>query len=141
MSRFALLALVTAASVAAALGAITFFNARDDATTGVGGEISAPGRPASNPSGLEPLLRAGNVVIEHPGTAATERELRALADEISGSEDLAALRDAGQAVELRDGATNGRITARAWERALTTSDPSDPALRAFVEHWLGRGAQ
>jgi hypothetical protein len=31
--------------------------------------------------------------------------------------------------------------ALAWRRELRATDPADPALRAFVEHWLGRGAQ
>ncbi len=63
---------------------------------------------------------------------------RDLAEEIAGPPSQA-LRDAGQAVLVQSGTGRGGIVARAWRRELRAEDPEDPALREFVEYWLGRG--
>jgi hypothetical protein len=118
-------------TVAAVLGVIAFFNARDDAT--IGEERAAPGAPA--PDATSPELERGNVVVRF-GDPADEAPLRALAREF-GPESLA---QAGQAVLVRRDAGTPGVVAEAYRRRLEVRRPDDPALRAFVEFWLGRGA-
>jgi Protein of unknown function (DUF3105) len=84
-------------------------------------------------------LAAGNVVLLYsdPGL---ERPLRRLAEEVAGPFDPALVR-AGQAVVL-ERARRPRaagVVAVAWRHLLEARSPSDPALREFVEFWLGRG--
>ncbi|HEV3002556.1 MAG TPA: DUF3105 domain-containing protein [Solirubrobacteraceae bacterium] len=133
MRRAGLVAAAAVLTVAAVLGVLAFFNARDDATFGDDGAPAAPGRPA--PQATAPELRRGNVVLRYgdPAHAAT---LRRMAAEF-GPESLAG---AGQAVLVRrDPGTRG-VVAEAWRRRLQASSPDDPALREFAEYWLGRGA-
>lgn len=68
-------------------------------------------------------------------------DVRRLALDVAGPA-LPGLRAAGQAVIVeRAPATAGAaVTAYAWHRAFTTTDPGDPALRAFLDYWLGRAA-
>jgi hypothetical protein len=128
--RGLLIGLAALLTVAAVAGVLLFFNARDDATIG---ETGAPGRSA--PDAESPELERGNIVLRF-ADAADEAPLRRLAREF-GPESLA---DAGQAVLLRRDPSAGGVIAEAWRRRLQAQGPDDPALRRFVEHWLGRGA-
>lgn len=83
-------------------------------------------------------LELGNVVLAY----SSERpppQLLALQDAIAGDFDVE-LAAAGQAVLLARHPAAGDATALAWSRRLVSDDPADPALRAFTEYWLGRGA-
>jgi hypothetical protein len=115
------------------VAALAFFTSRDDATTAVPA-AQGPGRAA--PAATDALLRAGNVTIEAPGAALGAA--RRLAEEIAGP-DSPELRSAGQAVVVRRG-SSAEVVARAWRRELRVGSADDPALRDFVEFWLGRGA-
>jgi len=83
-------------------------------------------------------LAAGDVVIFY-GARKPPRGLSALARALAGpfSPGLAA---AGEAVVLarRPGTTG--LLAAAWTRLLAVRSAADPALRAFIDAWLGRGA-
>jgi hypothetical protein len=118
---------------------VSFFASTDDATQDKAAvSASAPGEPATPPSRLAPLLRAGNIVIEHDlrGEGAA---LRALARDIAGPPS-AALQRAGQAIEVRYSPSAGGVVAYAYQRRLRARDAADPTLREFAEYWLGRGA-
>ena len=169
MRRLAGVVLAIVIAGAGVLGLMSYFTARDDAGVAQGtgpGEAfadrcarhgTAGGAPSSRPPtsgthrpalirrdgrrvGDDELLHAlelGNVVLAYR----TERPppaLRALQEELAGPFDpeLAA---AGQAVVLarRDDAEG--IVALAWRHAQRARSARDPALRAFAEHWLGRG--
>lgn len=122
-----------------AVAAVNFFASTDDATQDKAAvRASAPGEPASPPRALAGVLKAGNVVIEH-GLPAEGPALRALARDVGGPS-TAALRRAGQAVEVRSSPSAGGVIAYAYQRRLRARDASDPALREFAEYWLGRGA-
>ncbi|HWI72959.1 MAG TPA: hypothetical protein VNT55_13480, partial [Baekduia sp.] len=120
--------------------ALWFFTANDDATTNAPPAL-APGTPATDPRPWAPELREGNLVVEvsDPSQAAA---VRALAREITGADDPAALLAAGQAIRVVEpenppgGAPD--IMAYAHDRALTADRAGDPALRTFLEYWLGR---
>ncbi len=62
----------------------------------------------------------------------------ALQEELAGPFD-AEVAAAGQAVVLARRADAGGTVALAWGHAQRASGPGDPRLRAFAEHWLGRG--
>jgi hypothetical protein len=129
--RSVLIAVAALLTVAAIFGVLVFFSARDDSTIG-GEDGGAPGEPAAALTS-EPLRR-GNVIVRHSAPADGD-VLRALADEF-GPESLA---DQGQAVIVRrDPAAQG-VVAEAYKRQLRVASADDPQLRAFVEHWLGRG--
>jgi hypothetical protein len=83
-------------------------------------------------------LELGDVVIlyDAPRPAAA---LTHLQQAVAGPFD-AALAAAGQAVILARRPGAGPATALAWRRSLRAADSSDPALRAFADAWLGRGA-
>jgi hypothetical protein len=129
---FALGAVILA--VAGVAAAFAFFSSKDDATvTRSGGPGIA--RPASD----TPAVRAGNVVLlyREPSQA---RALRALADDIAGPPN-AKLEAAGQAVLVRRDATLAApIAAVTAARRIDAERADDPALRQFVEYWLGRRA-
>jgi hypothetical protein len=97
----------------------------------------------------------GNVVIvvDDPGAQPAAQRL---ADEVAGPPSPALLA-AGQAVQVdvaagvagsvvvcrdREGrkAECPSVHAFGGDRMLAASSPEDPALRAFVEYWLGRSA-
>lgn len=83
-------------------------------------------------------LAAGNVVLFY-GTPQPPPALRSLA---AGEGPFSpALAQTGQAVILarRPGAAG--VVAAAWRHLLRTPSPADPALRGFVEAWLGVGRQ
>ncbi len=128
-------ALVLAA--VAAVAAIAFFAARDDAPvardTGPGVPVARLGPTARD----APATQPGNVQLLHADRA-DAATLRALAEEVAGppSPELEA---AGQAVLVRRLPAVGHgVLALAGDRGLRTDDPADPRLRAFVEAWLGR---
>jgi hypothetical protein len=117
------------------LAGLSFFDARDDSTTTA---PAGPGTAVPAQSGeLGARLRAGNVQLSYGDEAGRAAAAR-LARDIAGapSPQLAA---AGQAVVIaREPGLRG-LRALAWRRELRAADPGDPAVRAFVEHWLGRG--
>ncbi len=84
-------------------------------------------------------LELGNVILAYDARRPPPA-LQALRDEIAGPYDVE-LAAAGQAVLLVEHPSAEGVTALAWARRLRTRDPSDPALREFVEHWLGQGAR
>ncbi len=111
-----LVALVVA--LAAVVGLIAVLQSRDDAGLG-----DAPGQAAPP----DPSVPAGGVVL----TARDPAPLRPLAAEYADP-------GGGPSVEVRGAGPAGRVVARARERRLEASGPDDPALRAFIEYWLGR---
>ncbi len=83
------------------------------------------------------VLRAGNVVlVAGQGRVA---EARALAARLSGGPATPALREAGQAVLVREGPGRGGVVAVAYRHQLRAERADDPALEEFVQYWLGRG--
>lgn len=132
--------LITAASLLAAVGLgvalLTLLVSRDEATVQTAG---APGMevPAQDGQGSE-ILRAGNVIlVAGRGQAGGAR---GLARALTGGDATGALRRAGQAVLVREGPGRGGVVAVAWRHQLRAENAQDPALTAFVEYWLGRGA-
>jgi hypothetical protein len=83
-------------------------------------------------------LELGNVVLVHAGSE-PPAALKALQRDVSGPFDPE-LSAAGQMVILVARSNAKGVQALAWRRRLRTQDPADPALRAFVEAWLGAGA-
>jgi len=67
-------------------------------------------------------------------------EARTLARALAGGEATEALRASGQAVIVRPGRRGSGVVAVAWRHEQQAERAGDPALAAFVEHWLGRGA-
>jgi len=125
---------VAAAGVALLIGALDGSGA---STT------DAPARPgAAVPAATGALgrtLAAGNVVIAYrdpaDGVAATR-----WAREIGGKR-TPALVASGQAVLARQRPEQpDRFAALAYEREQPAASLEDPALTAFVDAWLGRGA-
>jgi hypothetical protein len=84
-------------------------------------------------------LELGDVVILYEGRR-PDPALVQLQEDVAGPFD-AELAAAGQAVILARRAGAGPATGLAWRRILRVDDPADPNLRAFAEHWLGRGLQ
>jgi hypothetical protein len=83
-------------------------------------------------------LESGNVVLVY-GTGRPPPEVRALAREAAGGPFDPALVEAGQAVLLARRPGTAGVVGLAWRHLLRARSASDPALRRFVEHWLGRG--
>lgn len=84
-------------------------------------------------------LELGDVVLRY-GDRADQPALRGLQDDLSGPFDTTLAR-AGQAVVLQYAPRTDGVIALAWRRLLRARSPSEPALRAFAEAWLGRGAR
>jgi hypothetical protein len=126
----AVVALLLAA--AGVVAAIAYFNARDDATVT---RSDGPGKPRA--TGARPAVAAGNVVL----LFSDEREttaLRALASDIGGAA-TPALQKAGQAVIVRrQTGVRSPVVAVTKDRRYDASGTDDPALRGFIEYWLGR---
>jgi hypothetical protein len=133
--------------------ALWFFTANDGATTS-GPPLQAPGEAYGGQAPLPSDLRRGNVVLEvHDSDAFASAN--ALSQDLGDARD-AGLRAAGQAVVLTGVAGAGAwsvsepeirctgpcpaVVAYAQGRRLAVRSPRDPALRAFVEYWLGRSA-
>lgn len=135
MPRKALVALGTVVlTVLLVAGAAAFFISRDEATVPRLGQ-SGPGE--ARPAGAEPAVRPGNVVLLHSDERLT-RGLRRLAERTAGPPDPV-LAEAGQAVLVqRRPNLDVAVTAVTATRMLEAAGPSDPALEAFIEYWLGR---
>jgi hypothetical protein len=115
-------------------GAAAFFVSRDDATVP---RTTRSGPGVARPADAEPKVRPGNVVLLHSDERLT-LDLRRLAERIAGPPDPA-LTAAGQAVLVQQRPNlDVPVTAVTATRMLEASGPQDPALRAFVEYWLGR---
>lgn len=101
--------------------------------------IPADARALSDDQILEALER-GNVVLAY-GTAAPPAGIRGRLAPDLPPRYVPALAQVGQEIILdhRPG-TNG-ITALAWAHMLRVPSADDPRLAAFVDYWLGRGAQ
>jgi hypothetical protein len=82
-------------------------------------------------------LELGDVVLLYPGRR-PPAELAALQEDVAGPFD-AEIAAAGQAVVLARAPGTKGVQALAWRRRLRAARPSDPALRAFAERWLGEG--
>ena len=82
-------------------------------------------------------LAAGNVVLFY-GTRRAPAALRALAVTEAGPF-APALAQAGQAVILADRPGTRGVVGAAWRHLVQVASPTDPALRAFVDAWLGVG--
>lgn len=83
-------------------------------------------------------LSVGDVVLMY-GTRSPARPLRAVAA-AAAAPFSPALAASGQAVILARRPGTAGVTALAWTRMLRVASPGDPALRAFAQAWLGRGA-
>ena len=135
MRRAAVGALVVLVALAGTVGVIAFLQSRDDSQ--IGGSRTGPGVEA--PAETSPRLRTGNVLLTFRNRA-DGAALRKLAEDVAGPPDPA-LEEAGQAVLVqRRPQQDEPVVARAWQRRLSAPSASDPALRAFAEAWLGRGA-
>lgn len=110
-----------------------FFAARDEAT--VPQPTGGPGVPRA--ADARPEVKPGNVVLTYSDERLTS-ELRALAARMAG-EPSPALVAAGQAVLVRrEPNLQVPVTALTATRRLQAGGPRDPALRSFIEYWLGR---
>lgn len=119
-------------ALAGIAAAFAFFSSTDDATVT---RSAGPGR--TRPQGDRPIVRDGNVLLLHRGPGPA-RALRALADELAGPPN-AKLEAAGQAVLVRHEATLVvPIAAVTADRRIDVERTDDPALKQFVEYWLGR---
>jgi hypothetical protein len=126
----ALLVVVAAVIGIALLSAV--FAARDDATV-----TRSAGPGVARPAGSTALVEDGNVALLYSDERLTRR-LRELARDIAGPPS-ASLIAAGQAVIVRRRANLGvPIIAVSATHRLDASGPDDPALRGFIEYWLGR---
>jgi hypothetical protein len=135
MGRRAVQALVVVAAAAIGIAVLVMvFAARDDATVS---PSSGPG--VARPAEATPLVSGGNVALLYSDERLTRR-LRELAVDLAGPAD-ASLVAAGQAVIVRR-RPNLRVpvVAVSATRRLDASGPDDPALRGFIEYWLGREA-
>ncbi len=83
-------------------------------------------------------LQVGDVVLMYP-PGSPPRGLRALAA-ATAPRFTPALAATGETVVLAGRAGIKGIVALAWAHLLRVNSAADPALRAFVVFWLGRGA-
>lgn len=127
---FALVVVVVA--IIGIAGVAALLASRDDSTV-----TPAAGSGLVRPAGAQPTVARGNVVLLYSDERLTRR-LRELATDIGGPAEPA-LVAAGQAVVVRrrPGLRVPVVAVTATHR-LNSNDPGDPALRAFVEYWLGR---
>lgn len=132
--RIAGIALLVVALVAIGGFALSaFVSGRDSASIDTAG---GPGEPRTGDLGPQADVGVpGNVVILHAG-AADGPALQALAEDIGGPASPE-LEQAGQAVLVRRAPQARGIVAVSSTHALRASSADDPALRAFVEAWLG----
>lgn len=79
-------------------------------------------------------LERGNVVVFY-GTPSPPPALRRLVPDPFSPQ----LAEGGQAVILARRPRMRGMTGVAWRHLLPTGSPTDPRLRDFVRHWLGRG--
>ena len=130
------LAIVLGAVVLAAagiIGAAAYLHSRDDATVPAGQDAGRPRAP-----GARPAVRPGNVLLLYAHTRQAPR-LRALRRELGSSDP--ALAAAGQALLVRrDPGLRVPIVALSARHRQDARAASEPAVRRFVEYWLGRAA-
>jgi hypothetical protein len=127
-----LVLLVIAVAAVVGIAGAALLAARDDATV-----TRSAGPGVARAAGATPRVRDGNVVLLYSDERLTRR-LRELALEIGGPSD-GPLVAAGQAVLVRRRpGLRVPVVAVSASRRLDASGPDDPALRAFVEYWLGR---
>lgn len=156
MRRAAGLLVALVVALAAVVGLLLFLQARDTSTLDRSGKASAaPGTTVDSPAPARPAtvrrdggslttdqirtaVRAGDVVLVFDD-GADVGTLRAVQEAVSGpfDPDLAKV---GEAVVLarRPGATG--IVAMAFGHELRVARADDPALRAFSDAYVGRGA-
>jgi hypothetical protein len=84
-------------------------------------------------------LAAGNVVLFY-GAPRPPAALRSLASDEAGPFDPP-LAQTGQAVILAPRPRTPGVVAAAWRHLLRVPSATDPALRQFVQAWLGVGRQ
>ena len=133
MARKAVLALgVVVVAALGIFGVAALLASRDDSTVTRNG---GPG--AVRPAGARPVVAPGNVVLLYSDERLTS-DLRALAADIGGPPDKA-LVAAGQAVIVQH-RVNQRVPVIAVTAThrLDAAAPGAPALRDFIEYWLGR---
>lgn len=120
-------------SVAGVLGVVAYLQSRDDATV-----ATAQDTGRLRPAGAKPAVKRGNVLLLY-SDARQAPALRALRRDLGGAApELAA---AGQAVLVRrDEALPAPVVALSARHRLQARAASDPAVRDFVEYWLGRAA-
>jgi hypothetical protein len=133
MRRRAIQALVVVVSAAIGIAVlVAVFAARDDATVS---PSSGPG--VARPAEATPLVSGGNVALLYSDERLTRR-LRTLASDIAGPAN-APLVAAGQAIIVRRRANlRVPVIAVSATHRLDATGPDDPALRGFIEYWLGR---
>jgi hypothetical protein len=120
-------------AAAAIIGAAAYLSSRDDATVA---SARQAGRP--RPPGARPAVRPGNVLVLYADRHQAA-QLRALRRELSGSGP--ALAEAGQALLVRrDAGLRVPIVALSARHRQDARAASEPAVRGFVEYWLGRAA-
>lgn len=118
--------------LAAVVGVMAFFNARDEST--VAEQPRGPGKKL--PPLADEIDTPGNVFLRASDDADLP-ELRALGEEIAG-EPTEALRATGQAVVVEQDPSADGVEAVAARRSLTVEEPDDPELEEFVSFWLGK---
>ncbi|HEX2016463.1 MAG TPA: DUF3105 domain-containing protein [Solirubrobacteraceae bacterium] len=100
--------------------------------------LTGDGRRLSDDEILS-ALETGNVVLVYR-PAAMQRALRSLAASL-GASFSPALAASGQAVVLdHDPRAPRDLLAASWRHLQPAASPTDPALRSFIEFWVGRGA-
>ena len=134
MRRLGLVAIAIVVALAGTVGLIAFFQSRDEPELSSGGG-NTPGAQAPQETGER--LRQGNIVLTYR-EAADAAALRRFAEDVAGPPDQE-LVEAGQAVIVERAKAQGeRIVAHAYKRRLAAQSAEDPALREFVEAWLGQ---
>lgn len=84
-------------------------------------------------------LESGDVVLMY-GSAKPPTGLARLATAIGGRFSPALAASGGAVILAQRPETDG-VIALAWRHMLRTASATDPALRAFVQFWLGRGVR
>jgi hypothetical protein len=119
-------------AVAGVIAALAYFNAHDDATVS-----GTRGPGVTRAAGARPVVAPGNVVLLFSDERETSA-LRALATDTGGPA-TPAVQAAGQAVIVRrQTGVRAPVVALTSDRRYDARGPDDPALRGFVEYWLGR---
>lgn len=131
---------VVVAAIVGIAAVIAVLTARDDATIQPGAGPGVARTVATNAPvlpGDRQRIRPGNVVLFYSDERLTRR-LRALARDVGGPPS-AELLAAGQAITVQR-RPNQRVAVVALTatRRLAANGPDDPALRSFIEYWLGR---
>jgi hypothetical protein len=134
--RAGLVGAVVVVALIGTVGLIAFFQSRDDAEL-EGRGAAQPGVAAPDETSAE--LQRGNVLLTYREPA-DEKGLQAIAREMNGAP-ASELVDEGIAVLIRRVDEQGeRIVAHAYKRRIGAQSPEDPALREFIESFLGQGS-